>query len=101
MTLSDLQKHIDKIYGHRDRARGTAGTFLWFTEEVGELAEGIRTRSRESMEEEFADVLAWLLSLANLEDIDVQKAVTAKYGLGCPRCKELSCTCVDPTKTTT
>lgn len=97
MTLRDFQAHIETLYGARDTARGKSGTFLWFIEEVGELAEGIRRNSQESMEEEFADVLAWLVSLASLEGIDIEKAVTAKYGLGCPRCKEMTCRCPDPT----
>jgi NTP pyrophosphatase (non-canonical NTP hydrolase) len=98
MTLAEFQGRIDSIYGQRDRARGTSRTFLWFSEEVGELAEGIRLGSRESMQEEFADVAAWLMSLANIEGIDLEKAVTAKYGLGCPRCHGTTCCCVDPTR---
>jgi NTP pyrophosphatase (non-canonical NTP hydrolase) len=52
------------------------------------------------MAEEFADVVAWLVSVANLEGIDIQNAVTAKYGSGCPKCKETPCVCPDPTTLT-
>ena len=100
MTIGEFQKHIETLYGERDETRGTAGTFLWLVEEMGELAEGIRTGSRESMEEEFADVLAWLVSVANLEGIDMEKAVAAKYGSGCPKCEETPCRCKDPTQLT-
>jgi NTP pyrophosphatase (non-canonical NTP hydrolase) len=97
MTLRELQDRIRQTYGARDAARGKAGTFLWFVEEVGELAEGIRTGSRAVIEEECADVVAWLVSVATLEGVDVEEAVTRKYARGCPKCGESPCTCVDPT----
>ena len=41
MDLRDFQQLIEKMYSHKDRERGPAGTFLWLMEEVGELAEAI------------------------------------------------------------
>jgi NTP pyrophosphatase (non-canonical NTP hydrolase) len=98
MTLSELQRLIEETYGRRDTSRGRGGTFLWFVEEVGELAEAIRSGDEASKAEEFADVAAWLVSLANLEGVDVEKAVTAKYAGGCPRCGEMPCRCQDPSR---
>jgi NTP pyrophosphatase (non-canonical NTP hydrolase) len=98
MTLREFQQKIDETYGARDGARGGHGTFLWFVEEVGELAEAIRRGSGEEKRAEFADVMAWLVSLASLEGIDIEDAVTAKYGDGCPACREKPCRCEDPTK---
>ena len=66
---------------------------MWLAEEVGELASALRRGTREAKEEEFADVLAWLCSLANLHGIDVEKAVAAKYAGGCPRCRKVPCAC--------
>ncbi len=40
LTLSGLQRMILQMYGERDAARGDAATFLWLTEEFGELATG-------------------------------------------------------------
>ncbi|BAA29877.1 74aa long hypothetical protein [Pyrococcus horikoshii OT3] len=68
-------------------------TFFWFIEEVGELAEALRKGDRESMEEEFADVLAWLASLANLVDIDLEEAAKKKYPGVCPYCGKKPCEC--------
>ncbi|MEE2971806.1 MAG: MazG nucleotide pyrophosphohydrolase domain-containing protein [Planctomycetota bacterium] len=67
-----------------DAARGVPGTFLWFTEEVGELAQALGHRERgdgdrENLREEFADVLAWLTTLANICEVDLQEAIEAKY----------------------
>ena len=63
-----------------DRARGTPGTWLHFSEEVGELARALaRNDDRANLEEEFADVIAWLCTLANINDVDLAAAVTGKY----------------------
>ncbi len=98
MTLHEFQEHIRALYGARDTSRGRGGTFLWLVEEVGELAEAIRLGDEAAMAEEFADVVAWLLSAANVEGIDVEKAVTSKYGAGCPCCGETPCRCQDPSR---
>ena len=79
LRLSEFQKHIADRYEKADRQRGTAGTFLWFIEEVGELATALHGDDRANLQEEFADVLAWLCTLANINDVDLAKAVTAKY----------------------
>jgi NTP pyrophosphatase (non-canonical NTP hydrolase) len=93
MTIDDFQKLIDKMYSDKDRARGAAGTFLWLSEEIGELAGAIAEGTHEEKEGEFADVLAWLVTLANIEGVDLTKAIRAKYGDGCPGCGLMVCTC--------
>lgn len=92
MTLADLQALIERMYSAKDRKRGPEGTFLWFMEEVGELATAIREGSREEKEGEFADVLAWLVTLANVEGIDLTRAMR-KFSEGCPGCGKMVCTC--------
>ncbi len=93
MTLQDLQALIEKMYSAKDRARGTPATFLWLCEEIGELAAALRDGSHEQKEAEFADVVAWLVTLANINDVDLTKALEAKYGNGCPGCGRLICAC--------
>lgn len=94
MDLGDFQKLIDEMYSHKDRERGPAGTFLWLMEEIGELAAAIGDRaSLAEKEGEFADVMAWLVTLANVEGVDLSKALHAKYGAGCPGCGLMVCTC--------
>jgi len=63
MHIKEFQELIRELYFHRDEKRGLEKTFMWFSEEVGELAEALRKNDREAMEEEFADVLAWLREL--------------------------------------
>jgi NTP pyrophosphatase (non-canonical NTP hydrolase) len=94
MDLRDFQALIEKMYSHKDRERGSAGTFIWFVEEVGELASAIaENKDPANKREEFADVLAWLATLANIEGVDLSDALHAKYGQGCPGCGKMVCTC--------
>lgn len=87
LSLEAFQRFIRDRYYPTDKARGTSGTFMWFIEEVGELAtalhkaagQGGSTSGGENLEEEFADVLAWLCTLANINDIDLAQAVRKKY----------------------
>lgn len=93
MTLSEFQDLIRRTYHDRDAGRGVDKSALWFVEEVGELAEAIRKGDRRAVEEEAADVLAWLSTLASLSGVDLEKAALAKYGRGCPRCRAIPCGC--------
>ena len=91
-TIREFQRRIEAAYLERDRRRGLAGTFLWFAEEVGELARALKTQDRENLKEEFGDVLAWLSTLASLAGIDLDEAADA-YRAGCPACGESPCKC--------
>ena len=95
LTLSSLQTMILQMYGAKDAARGDAATFLWLTEEFGELATALRSGSDEELALEMADVLAWLATLANIRGIDLESAVLRKYGDACPGCHAAPCVC-DP-----
>ena len=79
LTLKEFQKLISSRYEATDRARGTPKTFLWFIEEVGELATALNGDDPANLREEFADVFAWLCTLANINDVDLAQAVGDKY----------------------
>ena len=81
MKLREFQQFIRDKYHARDSERGTPGTFMWFIEEVGELATALAGNDQDNKEEEFADVLAWMCTLANINNVDLAKAVE-KYTLG-------------------
>ncbi len=93
VTIDELQALIEKMYSDKDRQRGTPATFLWFCEEVGELAAVLRQGTPEEKAEEFADVVAWLVTLANINDVNLTEALAAKYSRGCPGCGEFVCGC--------
>src|SRR5271154_4317455 len=93
MTLAELQELIRVTYDAKDRRRGIEGTFMWFMQEVGELATALRSGSQEERTLEFADVLAWLATLANITGVDLEAAIQTKYGGGCPGCRRSPCAC--------
>lgn len=93
MTLTQLQQRIRDLYGAKDGARGAEGTFMWFMEEVGELAAALRGGTHAERVLEFADVLAWLATLANIAGVDLEEAMAEKYGGGCPGCGHTPCAC--------
>jgi NTP pyrophosphatase (non-canonical NTP hydrolase) len=78
MHINEFQGLISRKYEQRDRERGIPRTFLWFIEEVGELATSLAGTDQAEKEGEFADVLAWLCTLANINNVDIEKAC-AKY----------------------
>jgi NTP pyrophosphatase (non-canonical NTP hydrolase) len=93
LSLRDLQELILQMYGAKDVARGVDGTFMWLMEEVGELAAALREGTPEELALEFADVLAWLATIANVAGVDLDAAVRKKYGSGCPGCGQFVCRC--------
>ncbi|GDY01547.1 nucleotide pyrophosphohydrolase [Planctomycetota bacterium] len=88
-----FQRRIEQIYFARDSARGKQGSLLWFVEEVGELVRAIRRGEQQNLQEEFADVYAWLATLASLHGLDLEEMGRKKYEHGCPRCRALPCAC--------
>jgi len=92
MDIGEFQELIERTYYARDSARGLGGTFMWFVEEVGELATSLRENDRANVEGEFADVLAWLCTLASLAGVRMEDAVR-KYAHGCPCCGRVPCAC--------
>ena len=98
MTVKEFQQQIEAIYFQKDNARGWQETFIWFVEEVGELGRALRSEPREQIEEEFADVFAWLVTLASIHQVDLESVAKAKYGAGCPKCAHIPCACRERTR---
>lgn len=93
MHIHEFQEMMKRIYFQRDCARGIKGNYNWLAEEVQELGEAIEGANREATEKEFADVIAWLASLANVIGIDLEKAALNKYADKCPKCMQSPCQC--------
>jgi NTP pyrophosphatase (non-canonical NTP hydrolase) len=91
MEIREFQEMIREIFYENDRRRGIEATMLWLVEEIGELAESIR--KGRGVGEEMADVFAWLVSLANLLDVDLEEEVKKKYPNCCSRCHQNPCRC--------
>ena len=76
MEISALQQIVKDRYFETDNKRGIYHTALWFHEEVGELSSAIARGDIQNAKEEFGDVLMWLLTLANLMEVDMEEVVT-------------------------
>ncbi len=119
VSIKQFQGLVRKMYFEKDAARGIAGTFMWLAEEVGELSTALRETeylanrignasapelraqydaSKQNLAEEFADVIAWLATIANVAEVDLSTAVFEKYGAGCPGCSNFICDCPDAEK---
>lgn len=98
VTVAEFQELIHGMYFEKDQARGIPGTFMWLMEEVGELSAALREDNPQNLSEEFADVLAWLTTIANLAGVDLAEAIQTKYGSGCPGCNQFVCSCPDAEK---
>lgn len=113
VSIESFQTLIREMYFEKDVARGIPATFMWLMEEVGELASALRettpeeaervssdefSKRRANLKEEFADVLAWLATIANIAEIDLGSAISEKYGSGCPGCQKFVCVCPDEEK---
>lgn len=82
-----------RIYFHRDSKRGVEGTFDWLVDEVKELGQALTTDDKKALENEFADVIAWLASLASVTNVNLEKAALNKYDGKCPKCGHSPCQC--------
>ncbi len=93
MQIRDFQEMMKHLYLARDQARGVDATFNWLADELQELKEALTEGNKEAAEKEFADVIAWLASLANITGIDLETAALNKYNNMCPKCKQSPCKC--------
>jgi len=93
MHICEFQELMRRLYFHRDSERGSAKTYDWLVDEVEELGEALKASNRKAIESEFADVIAWLASLANVVDVDLEKAALNKYDNKCPKCGQAPCRC--------
>jgi NTP pyrophosphatase (non-canonical NTP hydrolase) len=94
MQIREFQEMMRQLYFKRDNERGVGGTYNWLVDEVAELGEELKKGTdKEATEKEFADVIAWLASLANIMGIDLEKASINKYNYKCPKCQKAPCQC--------
>ncbi|MEM3641956.1 MAG: MazG nucleotide pyrophosphohydrolase domain-containing protein [Candidatus Bathyarchaeia archaeon] len=93
MHICEFQRMMYRLYFHKDSKRGAIQTYNWLVDEIKELGEALKTNDKKALENEFADVIAWLASLANVLNVDLEKAAFNKYENLCPKCKSSPCRC--------
>lgn len=96
MEIQEAQELIRRIYLERDRNRGIDRTLLRTFEELSELSDAIhKDMPPEEIENEVADLFAWVISIANLLEIDLGEVLLKKYNNVCSRCGKTPCECDD------
>lgn len=93
MQIHEFQEMMKRIYFHRDSRREVEKTYKWLMDEVEELGSAIKERKMKAIKDEFADVLAWLASLANVLQVDLETSAITKYNNKCPKCQKTPCQC--------
>jgi NTP pyrophosphatase (non-canonical NTP hydrolase) len=94
MHIHEFQEMMRQLYLHRDSERGVQRTYNWLADELKELGEALKGQDKEATEKEFADVIAWLASLANITGVDLERAAINKYNGKCPKCQQSPCKCM-------
>uniref|UniRef100_A0A7J2TJS0 Nucleotide pyrophosphohydrolase n=1 Tax=Archaeoglobus fulgidus TaxID=2234 RepID=A0A7J2TJS0_ARCFL len=84
MELSKLREILKEKYYPLDSKSSPLFLLSVLFEEVGELAESVRKRDLKGIEEELADVLFMILSLANYFGVELEKKLIEKYVKGDP-----------------
>ena len=93
MNISEFQAMMKEIYFDKDKKRGIEKTYIWLVQEVGELGRALLKGDKNNLEEELADVFAWLSSLANLLNVNLEEVAVKKYNFVCPKCGHNPCIC--------
>lgn len=93
MRIREFQEMMHRIYFHRDSKRGAVETYNWLVDEVEELGEALKADDKKALENEFADVIAWLASLANVTGLNLEQVALNKYDNRCPKCGQSPCKC--------
>jgi NTP pyrophosphatase (non-canonical NTP hydrolase) len=94
MQIHEFQEMMKQLYIKSDTERGVEATFKWLADELQELKEALHGNDKTALEKEFADVIAWLASLANITGVNLEKAALEKYNHKCPKCHQSPCQCV-------
>ena|GEM_PF-2762863 len=102
-SLNGLADHLNSIYQNNEIIWNFSGPWLACAkifEEIAELHEAIekfsnQKKTKENMEEEFADVLAWTLSTwkGYFKNQNLDDAFKDYYLDGCPVCLSTPCKC--------
>lgn len=95
MNIRKFQTLIKDLYFEQDQKRGLKNSFIWLVEEIGELASVLKKKeiNLDEASEELSDIFAWITSIANLLNIDLENALIKKYPNLCIKCKSNPCVC--------
>lgn len=105
-SIAKWQSHFKDVYGSKNDALTLEAITLKLNAEIGEVAEaGLMTeranasvnglKYREQILLELVDCFAWIVGIMNHQRVaqNLEVAFIARYGNGCPNCKEYPCVC--------
>lgn len=99
-SLRQWMDRLEKKYGHRNRSLGVQNAVGRLYEELTEVTNLIMGPDTltplgfsQEMKGELADLLTWVLTVAYVAEIDLEKAMEQRYGNGCPTCRGRVCAC--------
>lgn len=106
--LGDWQRHLEMLYGDKNRERGVDNVLNRLFKEVAELlnlereipkADPNGGMTAEHIEHEFglelADCLAWTIAAANIIGVDLEAATLERFWPNCWNCAKKPCVCVN------
>lgn len=102
-TVKEWCGHLDAVYGKKNRERGINYAHSRLSEEVGEVVSAqlievydqrhTLTEVRQTVSREFADVFAWIFSIAGILEIDLDSVLEDRYPKVHHRCGQRPCNC--------
>ncbi len=94
-TLDEWQRHLDRIYGARNRTRTSSEAWYRMLEEIGEVVEAARPPDLSAIETTLPDLFVWLATLADIENLSLSDVVGERFAYGCPYCGAIeNCSCI-------
>ena len=96
-TLYGWQQKLTKIYGRINKSYDVS-TLAWhLTEEIGEVVKAYRLNNIQNLEDELADVFAWLVSVTIKctdiigQELRLDDIIWNRYPDKCPHCNAKPC----------
>ena len=94
-SLDEWQRHLDRIYGARNRTRTSSEAWYRMLEEIGEVLQAARPPNLSAIETTLPDLFVWLAALADIENMSLSDAVGNRFAYGCPYCGATeNCSCI-------
>jgi len=103
-SLTDWSRHLEALYGARNRENGIQNVMNRLFKEISEIfsltmdipfikPDGTLDEIEREFALELADTLSWAIAVANMVGVDIEKAVLDRFGDKCWNCKKNPCEC--------
>ncbi len=102
LSLNEIAAHLDHLYGEKNRAHGIFYMLGRLYSEISEIGIwGIDAPGRKQpnsvvyfkIAAELSDLIAWIIGIGNLLEVNLEQAWQEMYRNGCPKCNLARCDC--------